>query len=333
MFVDFANLGFRVVKSGQIEMQFCWPKFALLATLVAVPALGQKPTTPVGFGAAQLPPAAIAPTVPSAKADIATKSSAPPAAAKTAQSSKGRHNNKKKQVEKVPEPELPPPPPPTPEQLPPNPPQVSYLNGQLTIQSTNATMASIFTAIRQQTGAAIDLPAGAGNERVATRIGPGPANDVIASLLSGSSYDFVIVGNADVPGGVQRVLLTKQGTSGSGNNIAGMIQRPVTAPQTVADDNPDDESDVEPEPEQANTPPEGPVPVQQPQQMPGNVQPNGQPNSIAPAMPPTAIAPGDQQQQQQQGDQGNGGPQIKTPEQMLQELQRLQQQQQQQQRQ
>lgn len=309
----FTLVGVRVVESGADQMQSYWPRIAMLMVFMALPALAQQPTAPVGFSGATTSPAVTRPTGTEAKA--ATM----PLTTKGTVTAKGRH--KKKEVEKAPEPVQPPPPPPpppTPEQLPPNPPQVSYLNGQLTIQSTNATMSSIFSAIKQQTGATIDVPPGAGNERVATRVGPGPANDVIASLLSGSSYDFVIVGSPDIPGGVRQVILSKKSGPGAGTNMASMIQRPAVAPQAVADDSSDDE-EPEAEPEQANTP-DGTVPVPLPQQSPGSAPPS----SIAPNMPPTAVVPDNQQQQPQ----GNSGPQIKTPEQMLQELQRLQQQQQ-----
>src|SRR5439155_9036157 len=85
-----------------------------------------------------------------------------------------------------------PPPPPTPEQLPAQPPQVSYLNGQLTIISQNSTLSDILTAVRRQTGAQIEIPAAA-SERVAGRMGPGPARTVIAELLNGSHFDYVMI--------------------------------------------------------------------------------------------------------------------------------------------
>ena len=78
------------------------------------------------------------------------------------------------------EPPAPPAPPPTLEQLPAQPPQVSYLNGQLTIISRNSTLSDILHAVARQTGAVIELPPGAGFERVAGRMGPGLARNVLA---------------------------------------------------------------------------------------------------------------------------------------------------------
>src|SRR5690242_19004670 len=81
--------------------------------------------------------------------------------------------------------QLPAPPPLTPEQMPAQPPQVSYLNGQLTIIAPNSTLGDILNAVQKQTGADIEVPSGA-SERIAGRMGPGPARDVIAQLLNGS---------------------------------------------------------------------------------------------------------------------------------------------------
>src|ERR1700722_4143455 len=81
----------------------------------------------------------------------------------------------------------------TPEQMSPRPPQVSYLDGQLLVTADNSTLADILSAISSQTGAVIDVPPGSGGERVAGRMGPGPARDVLAALLNGSQFDYIIV--------------------------------------------------------------------------------------------------------------------------------------------
>src|SRR5262250_2659011 len=46
-----------------------------------------------------------------------------------------------------------PPPPPTLEQQPPKPPQVTYRDGQLTINSSNATLSQVLRSVQSQTGA------------------------------------------------------------------------------------------------------------------------------------------------------------------------------------
>jgi hypothetical protein len=95
----------------------------------------------------------------------------------------------------------------TPEQMPPQQPQVSYLNGQLLVVADNSTLADILSAISSQTGAVIEVPPGSGGERVAGRIGPGPARDVLAALLNGSQFDYIIVASLPNPTGVEHVIL------------------------------------------------------------------------------------------------------------------------------
>ena len=103
----------------------------------------------------------------------------------------------------------PPPPPPTPEQMPAVPPQVHYSQGQLTIVAENSTLADILRAVRAQTGAAVEVPPNA-TERVVTHLGPGPARDVLAALLNGSHFNYVMLGSAAHPDSVDRLILTSK---------------------------------------------------------------------------------------------------------------------------
>jgi hypothetical protein len=204
-------------------------------------------------------------------------------------------------------PPSPPAPPPTLEQLPAQPPQVSYLNGQLTIISRNSTLGDILHAVARQTGADIELPPGAGLERVAGRMGPGPARDVLAELLNGSRYDYVMVAAAANPGGLQHVILTPK-PSGAGSSPA-----PVAAYQPQAAPS---ENDMPPETsaDQQEIPPEDATPEE-------------------PPPPPTQAAPYDHAPGELPDNGGQPAPGVKTPQQLLQELQRMQQQQRQQQQQ
>jgi hypothetical protein len=86
--------------------------------------------------------------------------------------------------------------------------EVSFANGLLAIHSTKASLSEVLYAIHQQTGADIDVPAGAEQEQVAAEIGPGPAAEVLAHLLNGSRFNFLIVNSANDPRGLDRVILT-----------------------------------------------------------------------------------------------------------------------------
>jgi hypothetical protein len=200
------------------------------------------------------------------------------------------------------------------EQQSPAAPQVTYRNGQLTIDAPNSTLSSILRAVQQQTGAAVDVPSGASNDRVAMMLGPGQPRDVMDALLHGSKFDYVILGVSGRPGAIQKVILTPR-------QAGGVTAQAAPPPQAAAQDDPDDSSSV------ADTGSESEYPGSNPEQPP---QP----------MPPGAFrrpgAPGGQmyqQQQQMSPDQnafGQNDPNVvKTPEQLMQELQQVQQQQQQ----
>ena len=97
--------------------------------------------------------------------------------------------------------------PPTLEQMPAVPPKVNFADGLLTIVAENSTLGDVLRAVGTQTGAAIEMSTDA-PERVVTHLGPGPARDVITKLMSGSHFNYVILGSAARPDHIDRVILT-----------------------------------------------------------------------------------------------------------------------------
>ena len=197
---------------------------------------------------------------------------------------------------------VPPPPPPTPEQLPAVPPQVHYNQGQLTIVAENSTLADILRAVRAQTGAAVEVPSNA-TERVVTHLGPGPARDVLAALLNGSHFNYVMLGSAAHPDSVDRLILTSK---------SGGVPEPA--------------------------PPAAVTPVAQGSDE-GQMDDPGPPGMDI-AEQPVDNPAGDSSNEENQDQPQDGEQKVKTPEQLLRELQQqqllqqqLQQQQQQQQQQ
>src|SRR6266478_1200906 len=132
-------------------------------------------------------------------------------------------------------------------------PQVSYQNGQLSIVAPNSTLGDILRAVRKQTAAEMDIPNNA-TERVVTHLGPGPARDVMAELLNGSRFNYVLLGSqADANLLTRVVLVAKSGSDTPGPNPQsdqlGLNQPPnMGMPQDVAN--------AQPEPEQQETPDE-----------------------------------------------------------------------------
>jgi len=84
-------------------------------------------------------------------------------------------------------------------------PQVSYQNSQLTIVAPNSTLGDILRAVRKQTGAEIEIPVAP--ERVVTHLGPGPAREVMAELLNGSRFNYVLLGSPADDALLTRVVL------------------------------------------------------------------------------------------------------------------------------
>jgi hypothetical protein len=172
-------------------------------------------------------------------------------------------------------------------------PQVSYENGQLTIVAPNSTLGDVLRAVRKQTGAEIEVPEA--KERVVTHLGPGPARDVIAELLNGSRFNYVLLGSPEDASVLTRVVLVpKTGPETAANQPGGQQQaamrHPVEMAQQAEETMPDandaeaaDENNVDDTPDQ-------------------------------PAAEEQPVAQPDQ----------SGQPPIKTPQQLLQEMQQRQ---------
>jgi hypothetical protein len=195
-------------------------------------------------------------------------------------------------------------------QMPPTPPRVTYQNGLLTIDAKNSTLSQVLRTVQVQTGASVEMPSSAANERVTMQVGPGRPRDVVNTLLNGSKFNYIILGMIDNPGGVQKVILTSRQNAPATVNTA---QNTPTSPQyQPPPDETRDEEMTSPEAEAENPPKTRQVP-----QMPGRFRPGQVP------MPPPDTNPASIPDN---GNQPNGG---KTPEQLLQELQNMQEQQQQ----
>jgi hypothetical protein len=199
-------------------------------------------------------------------------------------------------------------------------PQVSYQDGMLTIVAPNSTLGDILRGVRKHTSADIEIPPTA-SERVVTRLGPGPAREVVAELLNGSRFNYILLGSPQDANQLVRVVLVAKtpDTPASTPAVAGNNPAPVAevaaadAPDADAtDDTADDTADATPEPEQAApVPPEQQPGVRTPQQMLQEMQQRqlqmqqqqqgGQPGNYPP--PPGLPIPQRPPQQQPQQDQ------------------------------
>jgi hypothetical protein len=174
------------------------------------------------------------------------------------------------------------------------------------IVARNSTLGDVLNAVKQKTGASVEMPA-VSNERVVGKFGPGAPRDVMAQLLNGSHYDYVLLGSPADPGALKKVLLMARASG----------PQPSQPPQQTQAQPPNFQQNpnLQAVPEVENDQP---------------VEENN------PDTSQEVQQPEEEQQQEQPPDQsqpGANGPVIKTPEQLLRELQQQQQQQQQEQQQ
>ena len=182
------------------------------------------------------------------------------------------------------------------------PPEVSYSNGLLLIYAKNSTLADVLRAVEKRTGAAFDISSGDTSERVVGRLGPGPARDVLADLLNGSRFNYVMLSPAGNPSALSRVVLTPRSPSEA---------RAYTAPQDQSFQNQSQQFAV---PVQISPA----LQVQQQNASNGELGESGDANNEeGDAQDQVDAAQSEVIQSDQQG--------IKTPQQLLQELQQQQQ--------
>ncbi|MGA9449486.1 MAG: hypothetical protein WBV26_23820 [Candidatus Sulfotelmatobacter sp.] len=155
-------------------------------------------------------------------------------------------------------------------------PEVTYENGLLTIVAPNSTLGDILRSVRKHTAADIDVPASA-SERVATRLGPAPAREVMAELLNGSRFNYILLGSPADANSLVRVVLVAKTPDTPNPETTPAANNAATAPQAAnaadaaeadtADDNATDDSADQSAAEAEQATPSDQPGVKTPQQM------------------------------------------------------------------
>lgn len=140
----------------------------------------------------------------------------------------------------------------SPEQQPPQAPQVNYRNGRLTVDAQNSTLNDILTAIRQQTGAQVEWSPGTGAQRMVTHL-TGSAHDVVASLLDNANVDYILVANPGAPDQIAKIMVIATGSApNAGNPSAGNgPPQPVNRREPAPDEDEEEPPAAQPEPPRA----------------------------------------------------------------------------------
>jgi hypothetical protein len=133
--------------------------------------------------------------------------------------------------------------------------EVFFRHGLLSINSNKANLSEVLSAVHAQTGAEIAIPAGAEEEQVVADIGPAPAPEVLAQLLNGSSFNFLILSSSSDPRALDRVILSSRP---EGPMPTPQAQR--TSPQARAVV--DEDAETEAEPKVAPSPRSMPAPAE-----------------------------------------------------------------------
>jgi hypothetical protein len=89
------------------------------------------------------------------------------------------------------------------------PPRVSFERGQLAIAAENSSLAEILDAVRLHARASIEFPAAAWGERATVNLGPASPAIVLADLLCGSPFDYLVVGSGKDHDQIRVVLSEK----------------------------------------------------------------------------------------------------------------------------
>ena len=165
-------------------------------------------------------------------------------------------------------------------------------------------MSDVLNAVKQKTGAAVDMPA-VTSERVVGQFGPGAPRDVMAQLLNGSHYDYVLLGSPSDPGALNKIVLTARASGpepAPSANQQQMANQPLpSVPDVDTDQQPTDDSSNEMQQPDMQQAPEEEAQPDQPE--------SGQPGQPVVKTPEQLLRELQQQQQQQQQMQQNGSPQ------------------------
>jgi hypothetical protein len=140
--------------------------------------------------------------------------------------------------------------------------RVFYVGGQLKIDAVNATLGEILSEVAALTGVKIDVPEGVGGLKIASvTSGPGPAREVLATLLSDSRCDFIIQASDTDPAKIQNVLVIardQRGSASAAPEMAASSSRSASAASAAPAD-----PGAAPAPEEtaaASPPPDPPAP-------------------------------------------------------------------------
>jgi hypothetical protein len=109
------------------------------------------------------------------------------------------------------------------------PPRVSFIGGQLSIDATDSRLSDVLKLVEEMTGAQVDMPPTADKQRIVAHLGPGNPRDVVGDLLYGLPFNYVIAGSDTNPDELHSLLLTDRKVTLS--TAVASARTPVVAPR------------------------------------------------------------------------------------------------------
>jgi hypothetical protein len=97
--------------------------------------------------------------------------------------------------------------------------RVIFRDGLLRIDADNSLLSVTLKALAARMNAALEFPVGMVDEQVFAHIGPAPAREVIAQLLNGSRFNYILSFSRLEPARVTRLILTSSDPANEGPSI------------------------------------------------------------------------------------------------------------------
>jgi hypothetical protein len=138
-------------------------------------------------------------------------------------------------------------------------------DGKLLIKANGQDFASVLESVRSATGFEVEMPSVVNSEPVFLDTGLTTVSDALVALLSGTNYNYIIVGSEQDPRIVKRLILTER-ASGPAATLVASTQAPTAAPQPMLYGG----VQAETEADASEPPPPPPAPIQ-PKVIPSSV--------------------------------------------------------------
>jgi len=120
----------------------------------------------------------------------------------------------------------------TPQAAQPATPIAQLKDGKLIIRANGQDFASVLESIRSVSGFTVEMPPRGESEPVFLQMGPASVTDALVALIGGTKYNYFIVGSAQDPQVVKRLILTER-TAAPSTLVASTQGAPLTAQATL----------------------------------------------------------------------------------------------------